>query len=121
MLCGKGWPEMSLAGKSKIFATMCISLIPVQALAEDERMVQVEEIEQAPVNCATAEGDMRVLQSEREHAQKSSAMGITAITPSGALIGLITGTEKRHLQMLNGDYIKHIDEAIARIEQACGT
>lgn len=110
-----------IPAKAAMASVIFLALGSLPALAEDTRTLKVEEIEKAPVNCATAEGDLRVLQSEREHAEKTSVLGLTAITPSGAVIGIITGTENRKLQMLSGDYIKHIDEAIARIEQTCNT
>ena len=102
----------------QLAAALCVG-IPQTALAEDAQMLKVEEIEQAPVNCATAEGDLRVLQSERDHAENTKATGVTAITPSGVLIGIPTVTESRKLQILSGDYIKHIDATMANIKATC--
>ena len=78
----------------QLAAALCV-MSPQTALAEDAQMLKVEEIEQAPVNCATAEGDLRVLQSERDHAENTKATSVTAITPSGVLIGILTGTESQ--------------------------
>ena len=72
-----------------------------------------------PVNCATAEGDLRVLDSEKQHAQEQQLKGATAITPAGAALGIITGTENEKLEMLPGDYIKKIDARIAETKQQC--
>ena len=73
-----------------------------------------------PINCATAEGDLRALNAEKEHAQKQQLEGVAAITPAGALLGLIQGNEKKKLQMLSGDYAKKIDERIAATKTKCG-
>lgn len=73
-----------------------------------------------PVNCATAEGDLRVLKSERDHAEKEQLKGVTAITPSGAVIGILSGKEGEKLQALSGDYIKQIDAKTAEIKKQCG-
>ena len=111
--------KMKVLPHSALLALPVLVMAALAAHAEDQHMLRVEEIEKKPVNCATAEGDLRVLRSEREHAEKTGITSVTAITPSGAIIGIITGTEKRKLQMLSGDYIKHIDETIAQIQQTC--
>ncbi len=89
-------------------------------LAETSTAKATAQIEAAPVNCAAAEGDLRVLAAEREHAEKTKLEGAMAVTPSGILIGLITGTQEKHYEMLTGDYIKHIDEKVSQIKAKCG-
>ena len=73
-----------------------------------------------PINCATAEGDIRALNSEKEHAQKQQLLDVAAITPAGALLGLIKGNEKKKLEVLSGDYEKQIDARIAATQAECG-
>ena len=72
-----------------------------------------------PINCATAEGDLRILSSERKHAQEQQVLGVTALSPGGAVVGIITGTENKKLEMLSGDYIKKIDARTAAIKAQC--
>ena len=72
-----------------------------------------------PINCATAEGDIRALNAEKEHAKDHQLRNITAIIPAGALLGIIKGDEKQKLQMLSGDYEKKIDERIAATKAEC--
>lgn len=52
-----------------------------------------------PVNCATAEADIRVLQSEKTHADQQMAAGVSAIVPAGqkpySFLGVLT-----HLGMM---------------------
>ncbi|WP_233494674.1 hypothetical protein [Ruegeria sp. A3M17] len=73
-----------------------------------------------PVNCATAEGDLRAIAAEKKHAEDQQAESIIAITPAGALLGLATGTEQKRLSMLNGDYVKELDQRAAEIKSTCG-
>ena len=72
-----------------------------------------------PINCATAEGDIRVLQSEKAHVAQQIANGITAIVPAGAVIGILTGTEGDKMKVASGDYNSMIDKKIAEIKQQC--
>ena len=74
----------------------------------------------APINCATAEGDMRVLQGEKTNAAQQAAMGVSAITPAGLVLGVLTGTETTKLKVATGEYNKMIDQRIAEIKATCG-
>jgi hypothetical protein len=83
---------------------------------------QEEQALQQPIriNCATAEGDIRMLQHEKAHVAQQIAMGVTAISPAGMVAGLITGTEQTKLQVATGDYNRMIDQRIADIKMTCG-
>jgi hypothetical protein len=72
-----------------------------------------------PVNCATAEGDLRAIAAEKKHAQDQQVESVVSILPAGALLGLVTGTEKKRLSMLSGDYVKALDERAAEIRSTC--
>jgi len=73
-----------------------------------------------PVNCATAEGDIRVLENEKAHVAKQVASGVTAIAPAGLVLGVVTGTEGDKLEVATGDYNDQIDKKIAEIKSTCG-
>ena len=73
-----------------------------------------------PINCTTAEGDIRALQGEKAHALDQIAKGVTAIAPAGFVLGMITGTEKKKLEVASGDYNQMIDKRISEIKQQCG-
>ncbi len=75
---------------------------------------------QQPINCATAEGDIRVLQSEKTHVGQQVASGVAAISPAGIVMGALTGTETTKLQVATGDYNNQIDLRIAAIKSTCG-
>ncbi|MFA3918593.1 hypothetical protein [Ruegeria hyattellae] len=72
-----------------------------------------------PVNCATAEGDLRALNSEQKYAQSQELISATAITPAGALLGIATDTENEKLEILTGDYQNKLDTRIAEIKAKC--
>ena len=97
---------------------MFLVMLLVACAARDQKKVE-QEMKQ-PINCSTAQGDIRVLQHEKAHVAQEIAEGATAIFPAGLVMGLVTGTEKEKLQVSTGDYNKMIDERIAEIEKTCG-
>jgi hypothetical protein len=74
----------------------------------------------APVNCATAEGDLRVLQSEKTHVAGQILEGITSLTPAGAALGILTLTETTKWKVAVGEYNKMLDKRMAQIKAECG-
>jgi hypothetical protein len=72
-----------------------------------------------PINCATAEADIRVLQSEKVHVSKEIADGVTAIVPISLVLDLAEGTEGQHLKVTTGQYNKMLDAKIAEIKKEC--
>ena len=73
-----------------------------------------------PINCATAEGDIRMLQHEKAHVTDQILQGVSSISPAGAVVGLAKGTEGTSLNVTTGKYNKMIDERIAEIKAHCG-
>jgi hypothetical protein len=87
--------------------------------------MQQEKVEQqlahpAPINCATAPGDLRVLRSEKANVAQRIAEGATSIYPAGLVMGILTGTEGTKIQVATGEYNAMIDRRIADIQQTCG-
>lgn len=73
-----------------------------------------------PVNCATAEADLRVLENEKAHTAERIAAGASSIVPVGLVAGLLTHTEETKTEVATGDYNKMLDKKIAEIKQTCG-
>lgn len=73
-----------------------------------------------PINCFTAEGDIRVLRSEKANVVQQMAAGLAAIVPTSIVVGLVTGTEGTQAQVESGEYNRKIDERIADIKSTCG-
>jgi hypothetical protein len=97
---------------------ICLMLSLVTCAAKKQKKVE-QEMKQ-PIQCATAEGDIRVLKSEKAHAAQQIAEGVTSIAPPGAVVGIITGTEKEKMKVGVGEYNKMIDQRIAEIKETCG-
>ena len=72
------------------------------------------------VNCATARGDLRVLQAEKSNVVEQIAMGVLTIYPAAAVMGLLTGTEDTKFQVATGEYNKAIEKKIDQIKTTCG-
>jgi hypothetical protein len=75
--------------------------------------------EAMPVNCATAPGDLRMLNSEKASTASKIGNGISMVAPIGLVAGLVTGTEKTKYQVSTGEYNKALDTKIAEIKAAC--
>ena len=94
----------------------CLMLLGACAPISEEAKKTLKQ----PVNCATAKGDLRLLEHERTHVVGQVAQGITAIMPAGIVIGLLTGTEGDKLKVATGQYNDLIDKKEAEIRAACG-
>jgi hypothetical protein len=88
--------------------------------ALQQRSVGQQLAHPAPINCATAAGDLRLLQSEKANVVQQIAEGATSIAPAGIVIGELTGTEGTKVQVATGEYNQMIDQRIAQIRQTCG-
>jgi hypothetical protein len=72
-----------------------------------------------PINCTTAPGDLRVLNSEKASTAARVGNGVSMIAPIGLVAGLVTGTEKTKYEVTTGEYNKALDTKIAQIKAAC--
>jgi hypothetical protein len=104
------WPPAALAMALGSGLAACTASKDVQ---------QVRAQEAAPINCATAEGDIRVLQGEKASVADRLARGVTAIVPAGAVVGIVGGQEGAKLEIASGEYNGMIDKRIAAIRARC--
>jgi len=74
----------------------------------------------APVNCATAERDIKILQDEKDSVAERVVIGATSVTPAGAVLGILTMTEEDKLEVAVGEYNHQLDAKIAEIKRECG-
>jgi hypothetical protein len=95
-----------------------VMLLPACTLKD--KKVEKELKQDLPINCATAEGDIRMLQQEKAHVAQRIVDGVTAIVPASLVVGLVTGTETEKIRVATGDYNKAIDKRIAEIKSQCG-
>jgi hypothetical protein len=94
-----------------VAATFFVSCAPITTQEKQELA--------KPVNCATAEGDLRMLRSEKASVEKMIADGVTAVVPVGAIIGIVTLTEGDKFKVATGEYNKAIDKKIQEIKTQC--
>ena len=95
---------------------VCLALTMASCAMQQEK---VEKEMEQPINCATAEGDLRALEKEKAHVGEQIAEGVTAIVPMSLVVGVLTGTESTKFEVATGDYNKMIDKRIAEIKAQC--
>jgi hypothetical protein len=102
---------------TKLVSNLAIAGIVVACAAQYK-----EQAFQQPtrINCASAEGDIRVLQNEKSRLAQQVAMGITAIAPASIVMGVLIGTEQTKLQVATGDYNQMIDQRSGDLRMTCG-
>ncbi|MHC4710225.1 MAG: hypothetical protein ACYTA3_07345, partial [Planctomycetota bacterium] len=62
---------------SLVIMVICLMISLVACAAKHQK--QVEQEMKQPINCATAEGDIRLLKHEKAHVAQQMAEGVTAI------------------------------------------
>jgi hypothetical protein len=103
-----------------------IALLATACASEDEPMASSEAASPAPataavatsgpVNCATAEADLRVLRAEQAHAMEHAMGGGRTMIPSG----LVTEPEWNTGGPVGaGQYSDYLNNRIGQIEEAC--
>lgn len=101
-------------------AIWLLALVVPAGCAMQQKKVEERLARSPQINCATAPGDIRLLQHEKADVVERIAEGATSIYPAGLVIGLLTGTEGTKVKVAIGDYNKQIDARIAEIKQTCG-
>ena len=103
----------------KLETVILIGLVAVLTGCASKQAV-VEESMDVPINCKTAEGDLRALQSEKQHVTDQVAAGVQAIVPFSAIAHMVQGTEDTQLRVMTGEYDEALDKRIAQIKTECG-
>jgi len=75
---------------------------------------------QRPVNCATAQDDIALLQSEKANVNQQMLSGVTSMVPAAAVMGLLTGRQQDREEVLTGEYNDKINQKIYEIRNTCG-
>jgi hypothetical protein len=73
----EGAPRIGQALRLATVILLCLHLTAVGCAILFNK--QEKTIEERPINCATAQGDLRILQHEKAHLAEEVAMGVTAI------------------------------------------
>jgi len=80
---------------------------------------KVEESMEQPVNCSTAQVDIRALEEDKVSKATEAAEGMSYALPTTILVGAITGTGGAKYEVGTGEYNRKIDERIDKIRSTC--
>ena len=111
---------MTVFRRTMRLAGMCLAVGLVSGCAMQQAQVEQNLAEPGRIDCRTAYGDLRVLQSEKTDLAQRVVEGATAVYPAGAVMGVVTGTEFTKLSVATGDYNQMIDDRMAAIRRKCG-
>ena len=103
----------------KIYLTVACAALTIAGCASPITK-QEQQSMAAPVNCSTAEGDLRMLASEKAHVGKEIESGVSAIVPIGLVVNTIDKQEKARFEVGTGEYNKMIDKKMTEIKTTCG-
>ena len=106
--------------KKALMTALAICLMISLTACAARKQDKVQQEMKQPINCATAEGDLRALGHEKAHVTQRIAEGLTSIVPASLVVGVVTGTEKEKVEVATGEYNKMIDKRIAEIKETCG-
>jgi len=106
--------------RNVIVFVAALALAAASGCAMEQKKVEKQLANPGAINCATAEGDLRMLRNEKADVAERIAEGVTSIYPAGLVLGVLTGTEGTKMKVAAGDYNKMIDQRIAEIQQTCG-
>jgi hypothetical protein len=106
----------------KMLIVLCLiaAFLPACGLKIQKKEEHIEAIQNNPVNCETAEADIKVLEDEKANVGERIVAGVTSIIPVSAVLGILTLTEDDKIQMAVGHYNKLIETRIEKIKTDCG-
>ena len=104
---------LSLAGTA-------LAVVLIGGCAMQQAQVEQNLYDPGRIDCRTAYGDLRVLQSEKADLAQRVVEGATAVYPAGIVMGIVTGTEGTKISVATGQYDQMIDDRMAAIRRKCG-
>lgn len=103
-----------------VIAACCLfAFFPGCGLKMKKDVARIEAVKNQPVNCQTAEHDIKVLEDEKANVAKQVVAGVTSILPPSLVMGILTGSAGAKYKIAVGRYNKMIDARIAKIKQEC--
>jgi hypothetical protein len=115
------WIKVQLLNRleGQIGAGLCAFGLVISSGCAMQEKKEAAAAQAMPVSCATAPGDLRVLNSEKASTASKIGNGISMVAPIGLVAGLVTGTEKTKYEVTTGEYNKALDTKIGQIKAAC--
>ena len=105
--------------KITVYGTSVIALATLTTGCHMENKRTEARIQQMPINCETAPGDLRMLDEEKKSTAQRTSAGVSSVVPIGLVAGLVTGTAGTKYRIATGQYNQMLDEKAAQIKQAC--
>jgi hypothetical protein len=103
--------------------TICAIGVPVLlngCAIQDKKSAQTEQnLQTMHYTCSTADGELRVLESEKKTTAQRVAAGVRSVVPISLVVGLVTQTAGVKYRIATGEYNELIDKKIAEIKTAC--
>jgi hypothetical protein len=78
-----------------------------------------EQVKNMPVNCDTADGDLRMLEGEKKSTAQKISAGVRSVVPIGLVAGVVSGTAGTKYQVATGKYNQMLDDKITEIKTTC--
>jgi hypothetical protein len=72
-----------------------------------------------PVDCSTAQADIKTLTGEKARTAQEIEDGASSIIPVGAVAHLLGGSETESFKIGTGEYNRKLDAKIAEIKEKC--
>jgi hypothetical protein len=72
-----------------------------------------------PVDCSTAQADIKTLTSEKARTSQEIENGASSIVPIGAVAHIFGRSEKESFEIGTGEYNRKLDAKIAEIKKQC--
>ena len=112
-------PEASAPSRRRkaTAALACVALFLAAGCAS--KYAKVEKSFEQPINCSTAEVDIRALEEDKVSKATEAAEGLSYALPTTILVGAITGTGGAKYEVGTGEYNRKIDERIDKIRSTC--
>ncbi|MBU1727305.1 MAG: hypothetical protein KJ880_06730 [Candidatus Omnitrophica bacterium] len=73
-----------------------------------------------PIDCSTAEADIKMLESEKASTTEQTKAGVKMIIPAAAARGILHGDYLDRGMVATGEYNQAIDDKISKIKSECG-
>lgn len=90
------------------------NISPIPSITVDQRINLGR-----PVNCNTAQQDIKILEDERASTAREILAGARAVFPISAAIGLLTGDYKDRFLVASGEYNHVLELKIDQIKKTC--
>jgi hypothetical protein len=87
---------------------------------QDRKALKNEQnVETMHYTCATADGELRVLEGEKKTTAQRVSAGVRSVVPITLVVGLVSGTAGVKYRIAIGEYNALIDKKIAEIKANC--